>query len=79
MSTPSSPTCLTTEATKGKLQKRHSDLIVEDPNVVDIEKTRILLYEYAGKGMVEMMDDAFFETTQSVINIGDDKVSAKGM
>ena len=45
-----------------------------DLELPDPETTRQLLYEYAGKGFVEKMDDKFFETTISVIDIGDDKV-----
>jgi hypothetical protein len=39
-----------------------------------IEKTRHLLYEYAGKGLVENLDPTFFSKTIPFIDIGDDKV-----
>jgi hypothetical protein len=73
------------ENDKLKLWKKHDDLLsdgtvtnnltnVESPSL-DTAKTRQLLYDYAGKGLVEKLDNEFFETTSSVINIGDDKVS----
>lgn len=74
----SSQKCVEVETTKAKLWKKYNDVISDstgiDTGCHDIEKTRQLLYEYAGKGLVEKLDDAFLEKASSVINIGDDKV-----
>ena len=75
---PSSPLCVEVETKKKTLWKKYNDVISDttglDTTCHDIEKTRQLLYEYAGKGLVEKLDDAFLEKAASVIDIGDDKV-----
>ena len=75
---PSSPLCVEVEKTNTKLWKKYNDVISDttglDTTCHDVEKTRQLLYEYAGKGLVEKLDDAFLEKAASVIDIGDDKV-----
>jgi hypothetical protein len=79
------PQGITMENDKLKLWKKYNDLLSdgtvennltcpESPRL-DTEKTRQLLYDYAGKGLVEKLDNDFFVTTSSVIDIGDDKVS----
>ena len=70
-SAPSSPSLH-----KCKLWKQCSANLSEgiDLELPDSETTRQLLYEYAGKGLVERLDDDFFANTIDVIDIGDDKV-----
>ena len=71
MSPPSSPKGLAVESSKQKLRKQYNEILLDD---VNLERTRQLLYEYAGKGLVDKMDDKFFEGTASIIDLGDDKV-----
>jgi hypothetical protein len=73
------------ENDKLKLWKKHNDILSDgtvsnnltslESHNLDTAKTRQSLYDYAGKGLVEKLDNEFFKTTSSVIDIGDDKVS----
>lgn len=78
MTLPSVPSSI--EKSTLNLWKKYNDLLSaeETSNIncphFDIEKTRQLLYEYAGKGLVENLDPTFFSKTIPFIDIGDDKV-----
>lgn len=72
MSPPGSPIGLSIESSKQKMRKQYNEILLDD---VNLESKRQLLYEYAGKGLVDKMDDKFFEGTASIIDLGDDKVN----
>jgi hypothetical protein len=78
--TTTSPMGLEVETTKAKVWRKYNDTMSGSVDIdmpcYDIEKTRQLLYEYAAKGFVEKLDDAFLEKAISVMDIGDDKVNS---